>query len=232
MEGKKYNLSIKKWAVDDRPREKLIHKGLHSLSDAELLAILIGSGNRNESAVEVSQNILRMGNNNLNELARFSINELQRIRGIGEAKAISIVAALELGRRRKHTEVIQKSKITLSRDVFDFFHPLIGDLHHEEFWIIMLSRSNRIIQKMKISQGGIAGTVTDVKLIMKSALDKLATSIILCHNHPSGNIQPSEADRQITNKLKKSGDLLDIAVLDHVIIGENSYFSFADEGIL
>ncbi|MFW5752309.1 MAG: RadC family protein [bacterium] len=232
MEGKKYNLSIKKWAVDDRPREKLIHKGLHSLSDAELLAILIGSGNRNESAVEVSQNILRMGNNNLNELARFSINELQRIRGIGEAKAISIVAALELGRRRKHTEVIQKNKITLSRDVFDFFHPLIGDLHHEEFWIIMLSRSNRIIQKMKISQGGIAGTVTDVKLIMKSALDKLATSIILCHNHPSGNIQPSEADRQITNKLKKSGDLLDIAVLDHVIIGENSYFSFADEGIL
>ncbi len=227
-----YKPSIKFWALEDRPREKLLKKGIASLSDAELIAILIGSGIKNESAVEISKKILNGSANNLNELAKLTVNDLKKIKGIGEARAITIVAALELGRRRKMEEVIQKKKIGGSRDVFDLFQSLLGDLPHEEFWVLYLNRSNLILDKVKISQGGIAGTVTDIRLIMKQAVDRLAVSIVLCHNHPSGNLKPSEADMRITKKLKESGDILDISVLDHVIVSDSSYFSFADEGLM
>ena len=222
-------LKIKDWAVEDRPREKLLKKGISSLSDAEIIAILIGSGTRNESAVDLSKKILKSANNNLNELGKLGISDLIKMKGIGEAKAITILAALELGRRRKISEIINKKKITQSKDIFEFFQPLIGDLPHEEFWILLLNRSNRIIEKYKISQGGISGTVIDVKIILKNAIEKLASSIILCHNHPSGNREPSSADDSITQKLKKGAELLDIQVLDHIIVADTNYFSYADE---
>jgi DNA repair protein RadC len=227
-----YKPAIKFWALEDRPREKLLKRGIGSLTDAELIAILIGSGVRNENALDISRKILTSSNNNLNELAKLSIHDLRRTRGIGIARAISIVAALELGKRRKIEDVIQRGKISGSRDVFDLFLPILGDLPHEEFWVLFLNRSNLIIDKCKISQGGIAGTVTDIRLIMKQAIDKLAVSIILCHNHPSGNLKPSEADSRITKKLKDSGEILDVSVLDHIIVSEASYFSFADEGLM
>jgi DNA repair protein RadC len=227
-----YKPAIKFWSLEDRPREKLLKKGIGSLTDAELIAILIGSGIRNESALEISRKILTGSSNNLNELAKQTINDLCKTKGIGKARAISIVAALELGRRRKIEDVIQRGKISGSRDVFDLFLPILGDLPHEEFWVLFLNRSNLIIDKTKISQGGIAGTVTDIRLIMKHAIDKLAVSMILCHNHPSGNLKPSEADSRITKKLKDSGEILDVAVLDHIIVSEASYFSFADEGLM
>lgn len=225
-------LSIKDWAVEDRPREKLLSKGINSLTNAELIAILIGSGNRNETAVELSKRILDNVENNLNTLGKQSVKDLQKEKGIGEAKAISIMAALELGRRRKTADILKKPKVTSSNDVFEIFEPLLGDLPHEEFWILLLNRANKIIDKFKISQGGIAGTVIDVKLILKQAIDKLASSIILCHNHPSGNIHPSNSDTDITKKLKDAGQLMDIAVLDHIIVTDKKYYSFADEGNL
>ncbi len=224
-------LSIKQWAVEDRPREKLLSKGIHSLTDAELIAILIGSGNQEESAVDLAKKILNTTGNNLNELSRKSVKELQKFKGIGEAKAISIIAAMELGRRRKLSDVLQKKQITSSRDVFDFFHPFLGDLSYEEFWILHLSQSNRILAWKKISQGGISGTVTDIRLILKDALENTCTSLIICHNHPSGNLQPSEADINITRKIKEAAAIMDIRLLDHVIIGEGKYFSFADEDL-
>jgi len=224
------NLTIKDWAVEDRPREKLLKKGVQSLSDAEIIALLIGSGTRNESAVELSKKVLKSTNNNLNELGKVDIHELTKMKGIGEAKAIAILAALELGRRRKVSEIIEKKKITKSEDVYELFQPIIGDLPHEEFWILLLNRSNRIIEKIKISQGGVSGTVIDVKLILKQAIEKLASSIILCHNHPSGNRNPSKADDSITQKLKDGSNLLDIQVLDHIIIADIEFFSYADEG--
>ena len=227
-----YKPAIKFWALEDRPREKLMKRGIGSLTDAELIAILIGSGVRNENALDISRKILTASNNNLNELAKLSIHDLRRTKGIGIARAISIIAALELGRRRKIEDVIQRGKISGSRDVFDLFVPILGDLPHEEFWVLFLNRSNLIIDKSKISQGGIAGTVTDIRLIMKQAIDKLAVSIILCHNHPSGNLKPSEADSRITKKLKDSGEILDISVLDHIIVSDASFFSFADEGLM
>ena len=223
-------LKIKDWAVEDRPREKLIQKGVQSLSDAEIIALLIGSGTKNETAVELSKRILKTANNNLNELGKLDISELIKIKGIGEAKAITIIAALELGRRRKISDVLIKKKITQSKDIFELFQPIIGDIPHEEFWILLLNRSNRIIEKIKISQGGVSGTVIDVKIILKQALEKLASSIILCHNHPSGNKSPSNADDTITNKLKAGAELLDIQVLDHIIIADIDYYSYADEG--
>ena len=226
------NLTIKDWAVEDRPREKLLKKGVQSLSDAEIIALLIGSGTRNESAVELSKKVLKSAHNNLNELGKLDIAELTKMKGIGEAKAIAIQAALELGRRRKVSEVMIKRKITQSKDVFELFQPIIGDLPHEEFWILLLNRSNRIIEKIKISQGGVSGTVIDVKIILKHALDKLASSIVLCHNHPSGNRNPSAADDSITQKLKEGSQLLDIQVLDHIIIADIEFFSYADEGKL
>ncbi len=224
-------LSIKDWALEDRPREKLVAKGIQSLSDAELIAILISSGNREESAVELSKRILKSAENNLNTLGKLSLNDLQKFKGIGEAKAISIVAALELGRRRKLSEIIEKKMIKSSKDVFEFFHPILADLPHEEFWVVFLNQSNKIIDKYRASQGGIASTVIDVRLIMKAAIEKLASGIILCHNHPSGNLKPSKSDIDITTKLREAGKIMDIKVLDHVIVTDEKYFSFGDEGI-
>ena len=225
-------LNIKDWAAEDRPREKLLINGARSLSDAELIAILIGSGNLNETAVELSRRILTSVNNNLNELGRKSIETLKTFNGIGEAKAITIVAAMELGKRRKDAEVFGKNKITCSKDAADFFMPLLGDLNHEEFWIMLLNRGNKIIDHFMISQGGLSGTVIDVRIILKRSIEKLASSVILCHNHPSGTMQASDADLKITKKISEAAKLMDISVLDHVIIGQNHYLSFADEGIL
>lgn len=225
-------LNIKDWAEEDRPREKLLKNGARSLTDAELIAILIGSGNTEETAVELSKRILSTSGNSLNELGRKSIDYLQSFKGIGEAKAITIVAALELGKRRKEAEVFSKKTITVSNDAFEYFLPLLGDLNHEEFWVLLLDRGNKIQDSFRISQGGISGTVIDVRIILKPALEKQSSNIILCHNHPSGTLQPSQADRQITTKIKDAAKLMDISVLDHIIIGQNKYFSFADEGIL
>lgn len=225
-------LKIKEWAVEDRPREKLLSHGSRSLSDAELIAILIGSGNPEETAVELGRRLLGSVNNNLNDLSRKGIDYLQTFNGIGEAKAVSIVAALELGKRRKNAEVFLKKKITCSKDAADFFMPLLGDLNHEEFWIMLLDRGNKITDHFKISQGGIAGTVIDVRIILKNALEKLAVSLILCHNHPSGTMEASDADLKITRKIKQAAEMMDISVLDHIIIGQNRYLSLADEGML
>jgi len=227
------HLSIKEWALEDRPREKLLSKGLSSLSDAELLAILIGSGSAKESAVELSKKILRDCENNLTALGKKTVTDLKRkYHGVGDAKAITIVASLELGRRRKLQESEERTKITCSKDVHDIFQPIVGDLPHEEFWVLLLNRSNKIIAKNKVSQGGIAGTVIDVRLILKSAIDHLASSIVLCHNHPSGNTHPSDADTSITKKMSEAGRIMDIPVLDHIIVTDTSYFSYADEGML
>jgi len=226
------SLKMKDWAAEDRPREKLVKKGMVSLSDAELIALLIGTGSRNESAVELSQRILKDAGHNLNEMGKLSIYHLKKYRGIGEAKAIAIAAALELGKRRKLAQVRHKKQIKSSQDVFDMVHPRLEDLPHEEFWIILMNRANKIIEEVKISQGGISGTVTDVKIILKHAIDRRASGIIMCHNHPSGNTTPSKADISITQKLKNAAAWLDIQVLDHLITGENIYYSFADEGTL
>ncbi len=226
-------LSIKNWALEDRPREKMVSKGLSSLSNAELIAILIGSGNRDETAVDVSKRILNDVSNNLNELGKLSIEKLKRdYRGIGEAKAICIVAAMELGRRRKLEQAKEKPKISGSTDVYDIMHPILADLPYEEFWILLLNRANKVMSIQKISQGGVAGTVMDSKIIMKAAIDSLASSIILCHNHPSGNIMPSQQDKNITQKVKQAGVIMDIPILDHIIVTETGFYSFADEGDL
>ncbi|MBN1986206.1 MAG: DNA repair protein RadC [Prolixibacteraceae bacterium] len=225
-------LNIKEWAVEDRPREKMLAKGPRFLSDAELIAILIGSGNLDETAVELSRRILTSVGNNLADLGRKGVDYLKTFNGIGEAKAVSIVAALELGKRRKEAEVFIKKKITGSKDAAEYFQPLLGDLNHEEFWILLLDRGNKIIDSFMVSQGGISGTVIDVRLILKSAIEKFASALILCHNHPSGTMQASDADLKITQKIKNAANLMDISVLDHIIIGQNSYLSLADEGIL
>lgn len=225
-------LSIKDWASDDRPREKLLSKGVKSLSDAELIAILIGSGTRDISAVQLAREILKLSGNNLSELGKKTVTDFIKIKGIGEAKAISIVAALELGRRRNFADLPEKTSVTSSTEVYNYFRPLISDILHEEFWVLFLNRANKVIDHYKLSQGGISGTVIDVRLIMKRALELLASSIIVCHNHPSGNRNPSENDKAITTKLKIAGEQLEIRLLDHLIIADNSYFSFADEGIL
>ncbi|HEX2394129.1 MAG TPA: DNA repair protein RadC [Bacteroidales bacterium] len=225
-------LTIRNWSVEDRPREKMMASGTQSLSDAELIAILIGSGTKSISAVDLARQILHMAGNNLDRLGKFSITDLKKIKGIGQAKAISILAALELGRRRKVADGLSEIKITGSADVFNLIYPVLTDLSYEEFWVIFLNRSNKVITKRKISQGGITGTVTDIRLILKNALENLATSIILSHNHPSGNLQPSEADISITRRLKESAALMDISLLDHLIIAGKSYFSFADENMI
>ncbi len=225
------SLSIRNWAEDDKPREKLMHKGKSVLSDAELIAILIGSGSRNESAVELSKRILSSVDNNLNALGKLSISKLTTFKGIGAAKAISIVAAMEIGRRRRAEETIELQKITSSKAVFDIMQPIIGELPHEEFWVLYLNNSNKVIYKSQISKGGITGTVADTRIIFKMALEQNATSIILSHNHPSGNLTPSDADIQITKKLKLAAIQLEIKILDHIIITEKGYFSFNDEGI-
>lgn len=224
------HFAIKDWSEDDKPREKLMLKGKDSLSDAELLAILIGSGSRNESAVALSQRILAAAKN-LNALGKMSISQLMQFKGIGEAKAISIVAALELGRRQRSEEVVKLKKITSSKAVFEIMQPIIGELPHEEFWVLFLNNSNKVISKSQLSKGGIAGTVVDMRLVFKLALENGATGLILCHNHPSGELNPSNPDKQITQKIKTAGELLDVKVLDHLIITESKYYSFVDEGI-
>lgn len=231
MEESDY-FSIKQWNEDDRPREKLLSKGRAALSDAELVAILIGSGSRNESAVSLSQRILASVENNLVALGKLSVSELMHFKGIGQAKAISIVAAMELGRRRRASEAVEKKKITSSHSVFEYMQPIIGELPHEEFWIVYLNNSNRIIKSAQLSKGGITGTIVDVRLVFKEAFQLGAVAVILAHNHPSGTLKPSQADIQLTKKLKTGGESLDIKVLDHLIITEKAYFSFADENML
>ena len=225
------NFSIKNWAEDDKPREKLMLKGKQALSDAELIAILIGSGSRNESAVSLGKRILASVDNNLNALGKLSLKQLMEFKGIGEAKAISIAAALELGRRRRVEETVELKKISSSKAVFDIMQPLIGELPHEEFWVLYLNNSNKVIHKSQLSKGGIAGTVVDIRLVFKMALEQNATSLILTHNHPSGKLEASNADKEITQKLKLAGEQLEIRVLDHIIITEKGYLSFQDEGI-
>ena len=221
---------ITNWSEDDRPREKLMLKGKEALSNAELIAILIGSGSRNESAVNLSKRILA-ATDSLNALGKMSIPQLINFKGIGEAKAIAIIAALELGRRRRAEDSVELVKITSSKIAFEIMQPIIGELSHEEFWVIFLNNSNKVISKAQLSKGGITGTIVDVRLVYKLALENGATGLILCHNHPSGNSKPSEADKEITMKLKLAGDSLDVKVLDHLIITETKYYSFVDEGI-
>jgi len=224
--------SIKEWAVEDRPREKMMAQGMRSLSEAELVAILIRSGNLEESAVEVARRLMASVNNNLNELGKKSVNDLKKFKGIGEVKAITIMSALELGRRRKESEPDEKLKVVTSFDVAQIFKPLLSDLPHEEFWVLLLNRNNLYIDKLMVSQGGMTGTIIDVRVILRMALENKACSIILCHNHPSGNLEPSEADKDITKKISEAGRQMDIPVLDHLIIGNDSYYSFADKGMI
>jgi len=225
-------LTIKSWAEEDRPREKLLLKGKHVLSDAELIAILISSGNGEETAVELSKRILSKVENNLNELGRMTVKDLTEFKGIGEAKAISIIAAMELGRRRKETDSVRRDKVTSSKDAADIFQPLLGDHLHEEFHILFLNRANLVLGKQPVSSGGMSGTVVDPKMIFKAALDNKASSVILCHNHPSGNTKPSDADIKLTKNIVEAGKVLEIPVLDHIIVTQNGFFSFADEGLL
>jgi len=221
---------IRNWAEEDRPREKLLLKGRAALSDAELIAILIGSGTVELSAVDVAKTIMSSVGNNINELARQSIKDLMKNKGIGEVKALTIIAALELGRRRKDIAHQQKQQITGSQQIYDEMKPHLSDLPHEEFWIVLLNRGNRIIRPLKISIGGVTGTVADTKMIFKMAIENLASSLILVHNHPSGQLVPSKADRDLTQRIVKAGHLLDIPVLDHLIFTDNGFYSFVDEG--
>ncbi len=225
-------LNIKGWSPADRPREKLLSKGTSALSDAELIAILIGSGTAKLSAVEVGKKVLAHAENNLDSLAKLSIKELMKAKGIGEAKAITIVAALELGRRRKDHSPDEKPKIESSKAAFDLIKGDLMDLPHEEFWVLLLNRANRMFKKKRISEGGVSGTVADPKIIFKLALDELACGIIVVHNHPSGNLKPSDSDINLTKKIKEGGKLLEISLLDHLIIAHDRYFSFADEAMM
>lgn len=223
---------IKSWAEDDRPREKMVLKGRQSLSDAELLAILIGSGTQNLTAVDVAKNILKLTDQKLNELGRLEIHDLIQVQGIGQARAITILAALELGRRRRAEVPVEKPKISSSRDAYEFMSAELADKEHEEFWMIMLSRSHKVKEKVRISAGGISGTVVDQRLIFKPAIQKLASALILFHNHPSGTLHPSAQDKTLTKKLVQSSQVLDIPILDHIIYTDAGYFSFADEGLI
>ncbi len=226
-------LTIKEWAEDDRPREKALLRGISSLSNAELLAILIGSGNNEESAIELSQHILNSVDNNLCSLGKLSLNDLtSTFKGIGIAKGVTILAAMELGRRRMASEPIVRPQIRCSKDVHELFYPIMADLDHEEFWVAFLNRSNRVIEKMKLSQGGVSETIADIKILLKGALNVLASGMVLCHNHPSGNLRPSQADDQLTRRIQQAVKLLDMKVLDHLIISDMRYYSYADEGKL
>ena len=239
MQEKTTSFSIKNWSQDDQPREKLLNKGKAALSDAELVAILIGSGNREESAVDLSKRILADVENNLSELGKLSIKQLMNFKGIGEAKAITIMAALELGRRRRSEDALEKKKIISSVSAFELMQPIIGELQHEEFWIIYLNNSNKVIQKNQLSKGGITGTLVDVRLVLKNALEFGATGIILAHNHPSGDPTPSAADLRVTKKIFEASKAVDLEMHDHVILGEpencpsaKGYYSFSDSGLL
>jgi DNA repair protein RadC len=225
-------MNIKSLAEEERPREKLAIKGKQSLSDTELLAIILGSGSKSESSITLAQRILSSVNHNWNELAKLSIRDLCKFNGVGKVKAIEIITSLEIGRRKSLQQALKKVSISSSKDAFNILQPIIGDLMIEEFWVIYLSRSNKIVSKEKISQGGITGTMVDNRLIFKKALELNAVSLIISHNHPSGNIQPSNSDIQITQEIKKAGELLNITLMDHLIITQTAYFSFADENLL
>jgi DNA repair protein RadC len=229
---KKSSTSIKNWAVDDRPREKLFTKGAPALSDSELLAILINNGNKESSAIELARKVLQLGNNNLSELGKLSLKEIQQIKGIGPAKAITIAAALELGRRRHASAALEKTAVSSSADVAQYLRAVIKDYNYEVFAVLFLNKANKVNCFEIISRGGITGTVADPRIILKKALEEDATSIILCHNHPSGNLKPSQADEAITFKIKEAARYFDIKVIDHIIVSDEGYFSFADEGIL
>ena len=226
------NISIKSWALDDRPRKKLMLKGKNTLSNAELIAILIGAGNRQETAVELSKRILLSVDNDLNSLSKLSIEALMKFKGIGEAKAISIVSALEFGKRKQFTEKKEILKIHSSKDVFNIVQPLIGDIQHEEFWALYLNNSNKVLEKFQLSKGGFTATLVDVRLLYKRALELSAVGVVVCHNHPSGKLKPSNSDIELTEKIKRAGVTLNIKLLDHLIVTEKAYFSFADEIIL
>lgn len=226
------HLNIKSWAEEDRPREKLLLKGKAALSDAELLGILIGTGIQNMTAVDLAKLILQSVSNDLNQLARLTVKDLSKFKGIGEAKAITIVSALEVGRRRKDSEAPKRPQITCSRDAYEVLKPHLMDLPHEEFWIILLNRANHVLKCERISSGGVSGTVADPKMIFKVALENLCSAIILAHNHPSGNLTPSQADKNLTKKLREAGAYLEVPVLDHVIFTDKAYLSFADDGLL
>lgn len=232
MQEKSTSFSIKHWSDDDKPREKLAQKGKSTLSDAELIAILIGSGSRDESAVELSKRILASVNNNLNELGKLSIKQLMQFKGIGEAKAVSIAAALEVGRRRRGEDALKINKINSSRDAFELLLPTMGDLQHEEFWILYLNNANKVLLSSQLSKGGLTGTLVDVRIVMKQALELGAVGLILAHNHPSGTLKPSRSDVEVTEKIKSASLALDIKVLDHLIITQKEYYSFADNLIL
>ncbi|MDR0756416.1 MAG: DNA repair protein RadC [Tannerella sp.] len=225
-------LRIREWAAEDRPREKLLLKGVASLSDAELVAILIGSGNRDETAVQLSQRILNTVSNNLNALGKLSVKDLMAFKGIGEAKAIAIAAAMELGRRKRETEPPERESIRSSRDVYDLFYPLLCDLPHEELWMALTNRAGKVVEKVKVGQGGAGMIHIDIQVIMKAAVNALAAGIVLCHNHPSGNVKPSRADDELTSRLAKAAGLFNIRLLDHVILSDNTCYSYADEGRL
>ena len=226
------HLSIKDLSEEDRPREKLLQNGVSTLSNAELLAIILGSGNRNQSAVDLAKEMLNDSNNDLNKFGRLTLSDLMRYKGVGEAKAIAIIATLELGRRRKLSEITKQPSIKSSRDVFEIFNNTLTDLDYEEFWAIFLNRGNKILKKYKVSQGGLSGTVTDVRLIVKEAILLLSSGIILVHNHPSGTLNPSEQDIELTKKITNAAKYFDINILDHLIIGGGNYYSFADDGVL
>lgn len=228
----KPSTSIKNWAIDDRPREKLLTKGAAILSDSELLAILINNGNKEKSAVDLAKDILKLGGQNLNELGKLSLKDFQKIKGIGEAKAITIAAALELGRRRHATSALEKTVIKTSADIAQYMRTRIKDFGYEVFAVLFLNKANKINHFEIISRGGLTGTVADPRIILRIALEQGATSLVLCHNHPSGNLRPSKADEELTEKIKIAARYLDILVMDHLIVSEEGYFSFADGGLL
>ena len=228
----KPSTSIKNWAIDDRPREKLVVKGAAALSNSELLAILINNGSKNKSAVELAKEILKLGHDNLNELGKLSLNDFKQVKGIGEAKSIIITAALELGRRRHASVALEKTVVKSSRDIAAFLQTTLKDYSYEVFAVIFLNQANKINHFEIISKGGITGTVADPRIILKKALEENATSIVLCHNHPSGNLKPSRADEELTKKIKEAAAYFDIKIIDHIIVSEDGFYSFADDGIL
>lgn len=228
----KNNLTIKFWAEDDRPREKMILKGRSALSDAELLAIILGSGSRHQTAVELAQELLISSENDLSRFSKLSLNELQKFKGVGEAKAVSVLAALELGRRRKDTDTVRRTKLTSSQQVYQHMRSYLQDLQHEEFYVLLLNRANEILQTRQISVGGMSGTVADGKVIFRNAIESGAQAMILVHNHPSEQLKPSDADSALTKKMVEFGKYIDLPVLDHVIFTDNGYFSFADNGMI
>lgn len=226
------NLTIKKWALEDRPREKLLIKGKNNLSNAELIAILLGSGTRSQSALDLARKVLQDSSNSLNELAQLGVKDLKQFKGIGEAKAVAIVSALELGRRRKPDDRRLKPRLMTSNETYDFMKAELQDLKHEEFWVVLLRRNHEVINKYRVSSGGVSGTLVDPKLIFKRAVDELAAAVILIHNHPSGNKRPSESDVRLTRKIQSAGKLLDVSVIDHLIFANEGFYSFSDEKMM